>query len=255
MTDFTVVAVRYSDDVARMARFLDTLGLGRRISSADERFVDFVAGSALVMLHTAADALTHIASGGTELSVEVSSLDDTVSFLRRLGFDPLEWDESYGRHAAIRDAHGDGIWINERMRDLYGYHDHKPEANDMNLIAVRFSETFAADAAFYARLGFAARPGANELWTALELVGTGAGVIGLHPTDGGTLPAGPHSPDNPAAPPALVELSFETHEPLTELVARLDSAGLGSELVADGQAPHVVVSDPEGIEIQIHVAP
>jgi len=43
--------------------------------------------------------------------------------------------------------------------------------------------------------------------------------------------------------------------PLTDLAARLDAAGLEWELVADGPAPHVVVSDPEGIEIQIHVAP
>jgi hypothetical protein len=254
MTDFTAVAVRYSDDVPRMARFLDALGLSRRISSADDRFVDFVAGNALVMLHNAADGFTHIEPGGTELSVEVSDLDETVTFLRRQGFDPLEWDESYGRHAAIRDPRGDGIWITERMRDLYGYRRNEPRPNDMNLVAVRFSQTFAADTAFFARLGFAPRPGASEHWAALELVGTGAGVIGLHPPDR-ALPHGPHSPDNPAAPPALIDMSFETHEPLVDLAGRLRAPGLPAELVDDGPAPHVAVTDPEGVQIQIHVAP
>jgi hypothetical protein len=254
MTDFTVVAVRYSDDVPRMARFLDAIGLSRRISSTDDRFVDFVAGNALVMLHDAADGFTHVASGGTELCGEVSDLDETVAFLRRQGFDPLEWDESYGRHAAIRDPRGDGIWITERMRDFYGYQRHDPQPNDMNLVAVRFSATFAADTAFFARLGFSPRPGATEHWTALELVGTGAGVIGLHPA-AGPLPVGPHSPDNPAAPPALIDLGFETHEPLIDLTARLRSTGLPAELVVGGPAPHVDVIDPEGLQIQIHDAP
>ena len=254
MTDFTVVAVRYSDDVPRMARFLDAVGLSRRISSSDERFVDFVAGNALVMLHNAADGFTHIAAGGTELAVEVSDLDATVAFLRRQGFDPLEWDESYGRHAAIRDPRGDGIWITERMRDLYGYRREEPQPNDVNLVAVRFSATFAADSAFFARLGFSPRPGASKHWTALELGGTGAGVIGLHPADG-ALPVGPYSPDNPAAPPALIDLGFETHEPLVDLAARLRSSGLPADLVGDGPAPHVDVTDSEGLRIQIHVAP
>jgi hypothetical protein len=140
------------------------------------------------------------------------------------------------------------------MRDLYGYRKHEPRPNDMNLIAVRFSETFALDTAFYARLGFSPRPAASQHWTALELVGTGAGVIGLHPPNG-ALPVGPHSPENPAAPPALIDLSFETHEPLADLVRRLSATGLPAELVGDGPAPHVDVTDPEGVQIQIHVAP
>jgi hypothetical protein len=237
-----------------MARFLQTLGLSVRTSIEDGSFVDLVAGNSLVMLHSAAGGQTHVGPGCSELSIEVSDLDQTVAFLRRHGFDPLEWDESYGRHAAIRDPRGDGIWITERMRDFYGYRQHDPQPNDVNLIAVRFSDTFAADTAFFERLGFAPRPGAGPHWTALELLGTAAGVIGLHPPDG-ELPCGPHSPDNPAAPPALVDLSFETHEPLGELQARLARFGVRAHLVDAGPAPHVEVIDPEGVWIQIHAAP
>jgi hypothetical protein len=253
MTDFTVAAVRHSSDVPAMAQFLQALGLSRRTSTSDDGFVDLVAGNALVLLHAADTGQTHIAPGGTELAIEVSDLDETVTFLRRHGFDPLEWDESYGRHAAIRDPRGDGIWITERMRDFYGYRHHDPHPNDMNLIAVRLSATCAADAAFFARLGFAARPGASAHWTALELVGTGAGVIGLHRPEGNP-PVGPSSPDNPAAPPALVELGFETHESLIGLRDRLAVAGVASDVV-DGPAAHVEVTDPDGMPIQVHVAP
>lgn len=253
MTDFTVVAVRYCSDVPAMARFLETLGLSPRTSNDEGTFVDMVAGKALVMLHSASGGQSHIGPGGAELAIEVSDLDETVAFLRRQRLDPLEWDESYGRHAAIRDPRGDGIWITERMRDFYGYRQHEPRPNDMNLVAVRFSERFAADTAFFEGLGFAPRPGASPHWTALELLGSGAGVIGLHPANG-ELQRGPYSRDNPAAPPALIDLAFETHEPLGDLRVRLTDAGVDAESVG-GPAPYVEVTDPEGVRIQIHIAP
>lgn len=253
MTDFTVVAVRYCSDVPTMARFLETLGPSTRISNDDGTVAEMVAGHALVMLRPAAEGRSHVGPGGTELSIEVSDLDQTIAFLRRQRLDPLEWDGPDGRHAAIRDPRGDGIRITERMRDSDGYRQHDPRPNDMNLIAIRFSERFTADTAFYAQLGFAPRPGASPHWTFLELLGSGAGVIGLHPPNG-ELAHGPYSPDNPAAPPALVDLGFETHEPLPDLRARLTGAGVDGETVG-GPAPYVEVTDPEGIRIQIHIAP
>lgn len=253
MIDFTLVAVRYCADVPAMAQFLETLGLSTRTSNDEGSFVDLIAGKALVMLHSASGGQTHIGPGGSELSIEVSDLDQTVALLRRQGLDPIEWDESYGRHAAIRDPRGDGIWINERMRDFYGYMQHEPQPNDMNLVAVRFSERFATDGAFFAQLGFAPRPGANPHRTALELLGSGAGVIELHPPNG-VLPRGPDSPDNPASPPALIDLSFETHEPLGDLHARLAASGIGAGSAA-GPGARIDVIDPEGIRIPIHSAP
>ncbi len=251
--DFTVLAVRYCADVPATAAFYETLGLTRRVSTPGDTFVSLLAGDGLLMLHPAGSADTGVAPGLAELSLEVSDLDGTAAALRDAGIHAVRWDESYGRHLGIRDPRGDGIWINEVQRDLYGYRGHDAAPNDMNLLAVRFSADFAADAAFYAGLGFAARPGASEHWTPLEARPPARGVIGLHPP-GGELPAGPHSPDNPVAPPALVDVSLETHEPLDAVRARLQRAGLAAGLEG-GPAPNVQVRDPEGVAVEIHVRP
>ena len=122
--DFTVVAVRYCADVPAVAAFYETLGLSRRISTPTDGFVTLVAGDGLVMLHSAGDAQTGVPAGLVELSLEVSDLDAAADRLTELGLEPVRWDESYGQHLGIRDPHGDGIWINEVQRDLYGYREH-----------------------------------------------------------------------------------------------------------------------------------
>jgi catechol 2,3-dioxygenase-like lactoylglutathione lyase family enzyme len=253
MSDFTVLAVRYCTDVPATVAFYETLGLTRRVSTAGDGFVSLIAGDGLLMLHPAATAITGVAPGWAALSLEVSHLDAAADALQAAGIDAVRWDESYGRHLGIRDPRGDGIWITETQHDLYGYRGHAAAANDMNLLAVRFSTDFAADAAFFSRFGFAPRPGASEHWTALEGLAPARGVIGLHPP-GDALPAGPLAPDDPVAPAALVDVSFETHEPLDAVQARLSAAGIDTEFEA-GPAPNVAVRDPEGSIVEIHIRP
>lgn len=247
----TVLGVRYCADVPGMAAFFETLGLTRMISSEHGNWTQLSAGDGLVMLHAAGNALTDMPAGSAELSFEVDDLEAAAQLLAPL--DPISWDESYGRHLGIRDPRGDGIWINERQHDLYGFRSHDAERNDVNLLAVRFSDEFGADAAFYAQLGFRARSSASDDFTPLEGVGDAHGVVGLHPPNPAQR-TGPMSPDNPVAPPAVISLSFETHEPLDDLLARLRNAGVDARFV-DGPAPHVHVVDPEGVDIEIHIAP
>ena len=246
-----VVAVRYTDDVARLAGFLETLGLSRRTTAHSGGFVDLLAGRGIVMVHAAASSNSHVPAGGAELCLETDDLDLAAAELAAAGIEAVRWDESYGEHLGIRDPRGDGIWVNAAMTDFYGYDRHDPRPNDLALVAIRFSSDFAADAGFYAGLGFATRAGSNEHWTSLASPG---GVIGLHPP-AGTVPQGPVSADNPAAPPALATLSFETHEPLAELRDRLQAKGIAATLTPEGPAPRVTVVDPDGVEIEIHVAP
>jgi hypothetical protein len=251
--DFTVLAVRYCADVPAVAAFYETLGLSRRVSTPTDGFVALVAGDGLVMLHSAGNAQTGVSAGLVELSLEVSDLDAAADRLIELGLEPVRWDESYGQHLGIRDPHGDGIWINEVQRDLYGYREHHASPNDLNLLAIRYTDDFAADSAFYGPLGFASRTNASEHFTPLEGHPPAHGVIGLHP-HGASTPSGPHAPDNPVAPPLLVEVSFETHEPLDRLADRLRALGITSQLEG-GPAPNVRVTDPEEVEVEIHIAP
>lgn len=252
--DFTTMAVRYSQDVPRLAAFFDVLGLSRRITTVDDSFVAYVAGAGLVMLHRTASSFIGLAAGQVELAFEVSDLDATVDGLAEAGLDSIHWDESYGRHAAVREPHGDGIWINERQRDLYGYQAHDPAPNDLNVLAIRFSADFATDSAFYALLGFRPRAGGSAHFQPLDGQRPAAGTIGLHPPGPDGVPAGPVSVDNPAAPPALVELSFETHHDLDALAGQLVAAGYPDARVDDRGVPRLRVTDPDGVEVQIHVA-
>jgi hypothetical protein len=247
----TVLAVRYCADVPGMTTFFETLGLTRVLSSEHGHWTQLRAGDGLVMLHAAGNAHTGMPVGTAELSFEVDDLAAAEAVLAPL--DPISWDESYGRHLGIRDPHGDGIWINERQHDLYGFRRHEGGRNDLNLLAVRFSEDFAADAAFYAQLGYEARPSATDDFSPLEGRGAAHGVVGLHPPNPGWR-SGPNSPDNPVSPPAVISLSFETHENQAALLARLLAAGVTAEPVG-GPAPHVHVTDPEGADIEIHIAP
>ena len=247
----TVLGVRYCADVPAMLGFFRTLGLTPMLASASGNWVQLRAGDGLVMLHAARDAHTHMPPGSAELSFEVDDLDAAADRLTPL--DPIRWDESYGRHLGIRDPHGDGIWINERQHDLYGFRAYDEGGNDLNLLAVRFSDDFATDAAFYAGLGFRARAGANDDFSPLAGSGDAHGVVGLHPPNPAWR-AGPMSPDNPMAPPAVISLSFETHENQAALLARLRAAGVSADPVG-GPAPHVLVLDPEGAPIEIHIAP
>jgi hypothetical protein len=251
--DFTVLAVRYCADVPLIAAFFETIGLTRRISTRGDGFVELVAGDGVLMLHSAGNALTAMPPGSAELSLEVTDLDATADYLAALGLDPVRWDESYGEHLGIRDPHGEGIWITEVQRDLYGYQAHDVRPNDLNLMAIRYSTDFAVDAAFFDPLGFRARPSASGHFTPLEGAAPARGVIGLHPPAGDTKPT-PLSPDNPVAPPLSIELSFETREPLADLEARLGALGIDARF-EDGPAPDVRVIDPEGVESEIHIRP
>lgn len=249
--DLTVVAVRYCADVPAMATFLEKLGLTPRLSSESGGFVTLNAGDGLVMLHSASEALSGMPAGSAELAFEAVDLDAAEQLLAPL--EPVRWDESYGQHLGFRDPRGDGIWVIESQRDLYGYRAHDAAPNDLNLLAIRFTQDMAAEAQFYRQFGYEVRGPMSEHFTPLAGTGAAHGVIGLHPPNP-ALATGPQSPDNPVGPPAVITLSFETHEPLDDLQRRLNAVGIDARPMG-GPAPHLCVDDPEGNEIELHIAP
>jgi hypothetical protein len=104
--------VRFTNDVAAMRRFLETLGLRARITSDHGGWVDFSIDSpGTVALHDAASAVTVQGPGQTSLAFEADEpLEPLQDRLMAAGFtDAHIVDEAWGRTLFVTDP--DGLWV------------------------------------------------------------------------------------------------------------------------------------------------
>jgi len=122
MSDVVIRPLRFTDRVAEMRAFLETLGLQARIESEQGGWVDMLAGDGMVALHSAAMSSSGGKPGQTSLSFEAEDVDELKDRFERAGFpDGAIWDEAYGRVLKVSGPNGAHIWIDERSDDLYGY--------------------------------------------------------------------------------------------------------------------------------------
>lgn len=107
------------------ARLLEALGLDRRTTSDSGAWVDLRAASGLQAVHADGDPGTSRGSA-TESRVvpgfEHPDVGELASHLESAGITSRLIDESYSRTLRLDDPDGGTeIWVNETMRDLYGY--------------------------------------------------------------------------------------------------------------------------------------
>jgi hypothetical protein len=122
MSDVVVRPLRFTDQVAQMRAFLETLGLRSRLESESGGWVDMLAGRGMVALHSAASSSTGGQQGQTRLSFEAADIDRLKDALESAGYDDVAiWDEAYGRVLRVSGPAGENLWIDERNDDLYGY--------------------------------------------------------------------------------------------------------------------------------------
>lgn len=250
MTDpltFKVFPLRFSSNPPAMIEFLRILGMTDVVTTDGDVFAELMAGAGRVMVHRAETSDSNATSGTTDLCLQVPSVDDAAAGLERLGVEVRVWDESYGRQASVVGPMGESIAINEEQTDLYGYRGHAGDADRRLVVtAVRPSTDFAADAHFFAQLGFRPDAGGNQWW--LGLGGPG-GVIGLHMP--GDQPA-TREAGSPIGRSATVRLGFQTTEDLGELAARLVESGYEARLVEETGIRSVKLTDPDGCLLEIH---
>jgi hypothetical protein len=130
MNHVEIRPLRFTDRVAEVRAFLESLGMHARVESDGGGWVDLVAGAGMVALHDAATSDTGGRPGETRLSFEADDVTELSDRLVDAGFDdPAVWDEAYGRVLAI-DVGDQRIWIDERSDDPYGYQWHRPRPND-----------------------------------------------------------------------------------------------------------------------------
>lgn len=88
-------------------------------------------------------------------------------------------------------------------------------------------------------------------WIGLR-AGARSGVLGIHAGEIETR--NPRPADDLLGPAYEVRIRFEPAEPLLQLDERLRAAGLEPTMISDGSAPRIVLTDPDGDEVQIHPA-
>lgn len=240
--EFVLCLYRATTDLERSVAFLEALGLHRTVERDQDGTAFLWGRSGMVALFDAAHE-GPAPVGETQLSFETPDLTAAADHLGARGTRVAVWDdEGEQRSAGLQDPAGRGVFLRESMRDAAdGGEPPAPDAVDV--VAVRESTDFAADEAFFGSLGFARAYG-DEHWAALQGPGD-AGVIGLH------APWGDPEPKRPAGSPALVHLGFQTAGDLRALGERLAAAGFAAR-PADRGRPVLLVTDPDGIELEVH---
>jgi hypothetical protein len=108
--------IRFTSNVDEMRRFLELLGFKAHIVSERPGWVEMRGDVSIINLHSA---------NREESSVGYDTDEPLENLQRRLhdaGFsDARIIDEAYGRMLEVTDPRGESVWVNERMRDTYGY--------------------------------------------------------------------------------------------------------------------------------------
>lgn len=235
----SVQAVRFSDDVPAMQRFLETLGLSASVTSGDWAVME--SGSGQVLLHGTANATSGAQSGWTQLTFETDDLDSVAT---EFGVTPV--DEAWGRSLFLTDPLGAEVVVNETQTDHYGYQQHQadPDAS-LAVVPVRFTDPQGAYADFLTRLGLRAE-GDNADYRAFV---ADQGSVGLHvdrPEESQRYVA--------VGVGAQVHLTFSSTGDVAALGEKLRAAGYAELRIDTTFGTMVEVTDPDGRLVQVHRA-
>ena len=193
-------------------------------------------------LHDATSSDTGGVTGQTRLSFECGDVARLTARMVEAGHEAVFIDESYGRSLRLVDPLGETLVINEHSDDTYGYTTSAPAPDErLAVTPVRFTDPQGAYGSFLTALGLRLRGAADAWYAAYD---SGDGLVGLHHDDS----KAPIVPGDGAC-----HLTFETHEDLDDLAARLVVAGYDDAHVErDEFVSLVAVTDPDGQLVQIH---
>lgn len=236
-SSFRVSPYRFTDRPREVRSCFEQIGLRPAITK--DGFAVLRGAAGLVAVHPLESAET-ADDVSTSFCLEADDARAVAESLDGQGIPARWWDEAFGRRAAVTGPHGE-IGVNEPMSDSYGYVAHAPEdaagGPVVDVVAVFFTSELDVWQEFFGRLGFA--PVVEvEGWRELR-GGPDSGAVGLHLSDA-------------ASPAGSASISFKTSEPLGEFVDRMRALGHPVTEEPEAQAPHVTITDPDGIPIEIH---
>lgn len=235
----SVQAIRFSDDVPAMQRFLETIGLSASVTSGDWAVME--SGSGQVLLHGTANATSGAQSGWTRLTFETDELDVVA---KEFGVTPV--DEAWGRSLFLTDPLGAEIVVNETQTDHYGYRQHQARPDPATgVVPVRFTDPRGPYAGFLVHLGLHA-DGDDADYRGFV---ADQGAVGLHvdrPEESQRYVA--------AGAGAQVHLTFTCTGDVPALAATLVAAGYDHQRLDTTFGTMLEVTDPDGCLVQIHQA-
>ena len=252
---YAIWPLRFSPDPAGMIDFYSRLGLHQSLSHEAGTFATFVGRSGALGVHDARTTMAGPVPGHAALNLATSDLEAAAAELTGIGHEVRLWDETYGKQGVVVARDGRAIGLNqERQEDLYGgYHERAvTRVPLLDVVAVCSTPDPRAEAVWFASFGFVAPSYDDPWWIGLR-AGAQSGVLGIHA--GGIDARKPRPADDVLGTVYEVKIGFETPEPLVELDERLRTAGLEPLTITDGPQPRILLTDPDGDEVQIHPAP
>lgn len=252
---YVIWPLRFSPDPAAMIDFYSRLGLHQALSHDSGTYASFDGRGGSLGVHDAATTTAGAVEGHTGFNLATADIVAAAAELRGLGIEVRVWDETYGKQAVIIGRGGRAIGLNQtQQEDLYGgYHVHAADGvPSLDVVAVHATPDMQGDAAWFEPFGFTAPSYEDPWWIGLR-ASDRSGVIGIH--HGEVEDIGARPAEDEFGPAFEIKIGFETHLPLAEEAAKLLSAGLEPELLADEPALRIVLTDPDGEEVQIHPAP
>ena len=236
-----VTPYRFTDRPREVIDFLELLGLRTLLRQDD--FAILAGRSGRVAVHPRATQNRPHEHPST-LVLGVPDVPAAAEELSAAGLDATWWDEAFGRQASVAGPAG-LVTLDEEVEDTYGYDVvAEPAVSAVDVVATLFPADLQETEAFFRRLGFAPGPDASPDWRSLR-AGERSGALGLMaPTS-----------DAPAPSPgreAYAEIGVETAEALGQLADRLRGAGHAVAVVDDSGPTHLVVRDPDGIELEVY---
>lgn len=252
---YVIWPLRFTADPAAMIDFYSRLGLHQSLSHETGTFATFVGRSGTLGVHDARTTTAGAVTGHAALNLATEHLESAATELRSIGHEVKVWDETYGKQGAVTARDGRTIGLNQqRQDDLYGgYREHPDQGVPLlDVVAVCPTPDVRAEAAWFASFDFVASSYDDHRWIGLR-GGARSGVLGIHA--GEIEHRKPRPADDLLGPAYEVRIGFETSEPLARLGERLRAAGLEPTMITDGPDPRVVLTDPDGDEVQIHPAP
>jgi hypothetical protein len=229
-----VTPYRFTDRPREVVAFLELIGL--RTFLRQEDFVVLTGRAGRVAVHPR--ATQQAPHEHTSLVLGVPDVPLAAHALADAGLDAAWWDESWGRQASVRGPVGI-LTLDAEMDDPYGYDVAEPPdtaASGVDVVATIRASDLDAVTAYFGLFGFTPGSDASPEWVAMR-AGARSGVVGLMPGEPGT-----------------VEIGIETTEPLDTLRDRLDAAGHPVAVAEDSGPLHLVVTDPDGNDVEVYAA-